>query len=347
MKVSAENTKSIDVLNIGLIILSLIIAFKIPFELFLFSYAVLGPLHYLTEINWLNDKNYFVKEKKWMWLFVVIAVLLTIPVILLLPAFKSMNGVQLVRSMYNYSTDFFFSFFFVTFLFAISLVYLKKWQHILISIAAVIAGTVAILKYKLFSIAFLGMFLPTILHVYLFTWLFMIYGTLKTRNKAGIISCVLLLLCPIVIFTSNINAASYHISDAVQSNFLKSDFQNVSSYIAQLFGVLNDDGKFHLMSEAGIKIQIFIAFCYTYHYLNWFSKTSIIGWNKNLTKPKFFVVLALWLAALGLYWYDYKIGFAALFTISLIHVFFEFPLNVVCVQGIFQGIFGKAKTAKQ
>ena len=50
-------------LNSGLIILSCIIAFYVPFELFLFSYAILGPLHYLTEIGWLHKKNYFTKGK--------------------------------------------------------------------------------------------------------------------------------------------------------------------------------------------------------------------------------------------------------------------------------------------
>src|ERR1043166_5039049 len=50
-------------INSGLIILSCIVAFYIPFELFLFSYAVLGPLHYLTEIGWLHKKNYFTKGK--------------------------------------------------------------------------------------------------------------------------------------------------------------------------------------------------------------------------------------------------------------------------------------------
>ena len=44
-------TKKIDLLNIGLIALSLIIAIMLPFRLFSFSYAILGPLHYLTEIN--------------------------------------------------------------------------------------------------------------------------------------------------------------------------------------------------------------------------------------------------------------------------------------------------------
>ena len=50
-------------LNTGLIIISCIVAFFIPFELFLFSYGILGPLHYLTEIGWLHKKNYFTKGK--------------------------------------------------------------------------------------------------------------------------------------------------------------------------------------------------------------------------------------------------------------------------------------------
>src|ERR1043165_8502495 len=40
-------------------IFSCVAAFVLPFELFLFSYAVLGPLHYLTEISWLHDRKYF------------------------------------------------------------------------------------------------------------------------------------------------------------------------------------------------------------------------------------------------------------------------------------------------
>ena len=56
--------KKIDIINIFLIIISLIVAIKLPFELFLFSYAILGPLHYLTEIHWLHDKKYFVSTNK-------------------------------------------------------------------------------------------------------------------------------------------------------------------------------------------------------------------------------------------------------------------------------------------
>lgn len=56
MKPTADQ---INYLNVGLMIVSCLVAYVIPFELFLFSYAVLGPLHYLTEISWLHDRGYF------------------------------------------------------------------------------------------------------------------------------------------------------------------------------------------------------------------------------------------------------------------------------------------------
>ncbi len=50
----------LDQLNMALMLASCAAAFALPFELFLFAYAVLGPLHYLTEISWIHDKGYFV-----------------------------------------------------------------------------------------------------------------------------------------------------------------------------------------------------------------------------------------------------------------------------------------------
>ena len=67
----------IEGLNIILILISLFLSLMLPFELFLFSYAVLGPLHYLTEINWLHQKNYFVQEKKYIWILIVFAIAIT------------------------------------------------------------------------------------------------------------------------------------------------------------------------------------------------------------------------------------------------------------------------------
>ena len=41
----------------------MISAYFFPFETFLLAYAFLGPLHYLTEISWLHDRQYFTKGK--------------------------------------------------------------------------------------------------------------------------------------------------------------------------------------------------------------------------------------------------------------------------------------------
>ena len=55
--------KKIEITNFLLIWVTLFFAFQFPFQLFLFSYAILGPLHYLTEINWLDKKNYFLAHQ--------------------------------------------------------------------------------------------------------------------------------------------------------------------------------------------------------------------------------------------------------------------------------------------
>lgn len=66
------NTKTIDLANIALMLISCVAAFVVPFELFLFSYAVLGPLHYLTEITWLHKRDYFTNGKSdYIWLIML------------------------------------------------------------------------------------------------------------------------------------------------------------------------------------------------------------------------------------------------------------------------------------
>ena len=52
-----------DAVHLGLMLLALAIAYALPFELLLLSYAILGPVHYLTEISWLHDRRYFLPVK--------------------------------------------------------------------------------------------------------------------------------------------------------------------------------------------------------------------------------------------------------------------------------------------
>src|SRR5581483_4474599 len=53
---SAPNVDRLNALNLGLMLVSAAVAWVTPFEVLLLSYAVLGPLHYLTEISWLHDR---------------------------------------------------------------------------------------------------------------------------------------------------------------------------------------------------------------------------------------------------------------------------------------------------
>jgi hypothetical protein len=78
--------------------------------------------------------------------------------------------------------------------------------------------------------------------------------------------------------------------------------------------------------DRSVAVMRFIAWAYTYHYLNWFSKTSIIGWHR-VPKVGIAIVVAIWLVSLGLYAADYALGFKWLFLLSLAHVLLEFPLN--------------------
>lgn len=62
--VTTARALNIDRLNIGLIAVSMLLAVRWPFETLLLAYAVLGPLHYMTEISWLHDRNYFLPRRR-------------------------------------------------------------------------------------------------------------------------------------------------------------------------------------------------------------------------------------------------------------------------------------------
>jgi hypothetical protein len=93
-------------------------------------------------------------------------------------------------------------------------------------------------------------------------------------------------------------------------------------------------------SAQGQMFTRFVAFIYLYHYLNWFSKTSIIKWHE-VSKDRLIIITTLWFFAVALYFYDYMLGFEVLFTLSLMHVFLEFPLNFRTIHTLFDKLIGK------
>ena len=325
MQSSLSNPKNIDRINIFLVFVSLAIAIKIPFELFLFSYAFLGPLHYLTEINWLKDREYFFKKSK-NWIFFFIACCIVISVYPLFNYLDSILNTQyskdlvLVNKLGSRLTA-------GALLLSIVLVSVKKWTYrtLFIILIAVVIFLVDSKQPSLFN--FIGMLLPTLVHVYVFTLLFVLFGARKSDSKPGYILTLIILAIPIIIANLNIPSKPLVLEEETRNNFIATNMQGVSSIVTNWFSPV----KRNIYSIA-IKVQIFISFAYTYHYLNWFSKTSIIGWQKTLKGKKVYLILGFWLISILLYYIDFKLGFVVLFFLSFLHVLLEFPLNIVTIK---------------
>lgn len=266
----------INYFNIGLMLMSAVFAFLMPFETFLFAYAFLGPLHYLTEISWLHDKQYFTKGKYDFTFLLMIGVVLSIAAFA--NDFKFLNF-DLYPPLVDAKTDFvswyysmsigdisimlalfsavlfvlfkdiklklvsilimyvivYFSFnldmdllgiFILMAIFSAALyVFVKNLYLKIACIALLYAGIYYAYspdwfgldteflsqeeiieaqsekgKFKNSSVVFaLTSLVPTLIHVYVFTGLFMLFGALKSRSKTGLLSIVFFIAVPFIL----------------------------------------------------------------------------------------------------------------------------------------------------
>ena len=332
-----SNSDRINYLNIGLMAISVIVAFYVPFELFLFSYAILGPAHYLTEISWLHERNYFTNGKKDFIILCIAGVLLFLAIYIdkVFPDFHLYGKNTDAKS--NFTT----ALVFIAFFASLALVLLKSTFHRLIAFIIILASSLFANK----GVVFFSVFLPTLIHVYLFTGLFMLYGALKGKSNSGYLACILFLLCPFIFifvhpeigFVSDYAHKTYKSFEAV--NYYSLNIWDSNTYPIPFR--TREEQSFMITStyesKVGLAIMRFIAFAYTYHYLNWFSKTSVIKWHQ-VPKKRLIIIGSLWVISIALYIYDYTWGFNVLFLLSFLHVFLEFPLNHVTFIGIFKEI---------
>ncbi|MCB0762487.1 MAG: hypothetical protein KDC12_13255 [Flavobacteriales bacterium] len=302
---SLLSVQHVDGLNTGFIILSAIAAVFFPFELFIGSYIILGPLHYLTELNWLKDRRFFIASDKRFLLLVALSVL-------------------------------------VTFIYLASKVSVSWASHLSLSalILGGLLGSIALLAIRqmvysiigFFVLLFIGYFLttmwkpiwllalfvPTVIHVYFFTLAFMWYGSLKVRSVLGYFNIILLIAAGVILL--------YFSPSQVSPSGTLGQFMSISRFNSLSSTLLALSGHWR-------GVQSFLAFAYTYHYLNWFSKTSIIRWHEIPT-GKWITVIVLWLSSVGLFLWDIRAGVFALFGLSILHVVMEFPLNIRSIQYI-------------
>jgi hypothetical protein len=323
----------LNYLNVGLMLASCAIALYIPFELFLFAYAVLGPAHYLTEISWLQKRRFFTRGKYDAWLIAGLAGLA------FLAAPWSYQSYSLTESVKTAQYTF------LALGSALVFVLSDKMGPRILGLAAVAALAFVVVNTTGPTAVLFALFVPTLVHVYLFTGFFMIYGALKERSRSGYLAFGVFLLCPVLcryIDPSRITPSSY----VVISYWKNFSLLNLTMLGLDLPTTKAEGGIAGLKvfsSDTGLIVMRFIAFAYTYHYLNWFSKTSIIRWHEVGTK-RLVAIAGIWLASVGLYVYDYSLGFKWLFVLSVTHIYLEFPLNHISIIGTFRearGLFGK------
>lgn len=293
-----QQIHKLDYLNILLMIISFVIAYISPWPLLLGAYALLGPAHYLTEISWLHDRNYFTQQKTdYIYLLALTLYML---------AFSKLYIPLIILTL--------------SFVLAMTLYQSYKEKILIIFIGILIAA----LANQNASYLVILLFLPTLIHVYLFTAGFILNGALKNNSLPGYASFALLILCGISFFLPQ--SIIIHPITSLYALHNTYYFQNiVTSFIK----------TFHLEANNHYLLQTvrFVAFAYCYHYLNWFSKTGVIRWHE-ISKKRLFIMAGIYLLAISLYFYNYGLGFAVLLSLSFLHVILELPLDILMVKNI-------------
>lgn len=293
-------------------LLSCLIAYVVPLELFLFSYVVLGPLHYLTQISWLQKRKFYT-QGKYDYLFLILLCM----AILLLAVFKS-----------RISSSFFIA---VGFGGAAALAFFQQLKHKVIFISIVVAVAFLARRLPAYGLLF-AVFLPTIIHVYIFTGLFILYGALRSKSRSGYLSLCVFIGCGVIFFVFNPTLLGVSNNAYLRAGYRP--FQRMTFYLSNVLGLPGLTGMNDIYAaESGVALLRFIAFAYTYHYLNWFSKTSVIGWHE-VSRSRLGAILILWVLSICVYAVDLRAGFAVLLILSIGHVILEFPLNYQTIWGI-------------
>jgi hypothetical protein len=305
----------INYLNVGLVLLSCVAAYVYPFELFLLAYAVLGPLHYLTEISWLHDKKYFAPDgrTKSAWLLLVGATMLVVVYGIFASATQAGAGNPLWE----------IALFYLVFASALAaaLKLSRAFQIGLLLLTFTLLLTLNNWRYY----AVIAFFLITIIHVFVFTAAFILYGALKSRSVSALVTLVVFFGCALSFFVFVPEARGHAVSDYVRGAYASFNALNAELMKLLRLGEGRTASEVY-QSSAGLAVMRFIAFAYTYHYLNWFSKTSVIRWHEA-ARRRVALIAVVWVGALALYARSYETGMTVLYSLSILHVMLEFPLN--------------------
>jgi hypothetical protein len=293
--------------NIGLMVVSCVAAIVAPFHVFLFAYAVLGPLHYLTEMSWLKDREFFTTSRfnRRGWLLLVIATAAVM-------AFGYVSTDLLHRPI---APTLEIGMFLLVFIGAAAASFVRHPVNV---IAATGIATIGILIFSASpSYGMLAYLLMTIVHVFVFTGVFILSGAMKTRSRTGYASFAVFLACAVAALLIDVASKA----PTGQMRTIYGAFEQLNILLLRLVHAPDD-----VYAASGVGVMRFVAFAYLYHYLNWFSKTSVIRWHE-VSRLRGVGIVTAWAAGVGLYLYSYQAGFAVFYVLSVMHVMLEFPLN--------------------
>ncbi len=282
-----------------LIFLSLLWAYALPVEGLFLSYALLGPLHYLTQISWLHDRSYFLGNKYTPFGFMLVGIS-----VVFWASYFAPNMHQVAVGIWSL---------------LLMTPFLRDWRMVPVGLLLVPVVAWHLAKAPLTALL-AAAFIPSVIHVGLFTFIFLLFGTLKRGGAAGVASVgayvtaiALLIYFPTqgIGFHSELSAAPREYFDPMMDGMGKA------------LGV--DTPRDHMVPIYG-----FLTFIYTYHYLNWFSKTELLKWDE-IPAARMGGIVLLYLGCLGLYFYNYAFGYMAVLALSTLHVVLEFPLNTQAI----------------
>ncbi len=311
----------INYLNIGLMLGTGVVAYFLPFHLFLGAYAILGPLHYLTEISWLHDRKYFARGRYdclWLWALALLACSKTTEV----AAWLSRHQLQPLGMAASWLSQHEPAWIALGAGLAVVLIRKPIWQIVAVATLFLSAGVLGThFSYLTFGTLIL------MVHGCGSTWLFVLYGSMKAKSRSGFLSLAVMTLMALGILLapppSSLRLSAYLAHTMSQAGNLHYDFTRLLGW--------NTSG---LEFVSAVR---FIAFTNTYHYLNWFSKSRVIQWHR-ISRRRLVLIGVFYLAIVSAYAYDYRLGMQAALFAGLAHTFLEFPLNLKCLSGIFSAI---------
>ena len=275
---------------------ALALTYLVPFELLLLAYVVLGPAHYATEISWLHDRKYFLPRRGIALGLAAVAVI----------AASIDNAMWFGFVMWS------------AFVVCALLVAATALQAMVLFIGAIVLTAFMLANGA--SLAALGILLPTLIHVSLFTLVFMVLGAYRSGQKVQWVLIAIYLAAIALILIMPPTAATLVPSFAKAAHDY---FAEVAPALGRLFGIPGLSLDSRLVS--------LLAFVYTYHYLNWFIKAEVIRWA-DVSRGRLAIVAAASAGSTALYFYDYAYGFSVLLALSLAHIVLEFPLNSLALR---------------